>query len=252
MGTAVKHGEDLAQSRNPVPASIPKLREGHIAAVYYGQRQSGDYYDFVRVNRDRVLLGIFDVAGDLPKTRSVMLPLQEAFRVAGSRLFETTHVNELESMQELWIMLNKAVMKAADGVHSCPAFVGCYNEDCQTFSYVNAGHTPGLWRAGEETLLLKATALPLGLFSHSIPESSVVALGRGHAVLLVSKGAVEAKRRGQEFGIERAQEFLTETGFQSAHDACVGFLTCVRRFMGTPPTHNDVTALCLIRSVPIA
>lgn len=251
MGTSAKHGVDLAHSRYPVPASIPQLREGHLAAVYYGRRQSGDYYDFIRVNRDRVLLGIFDVAGDLARTRSVMLPLQEAFRSLGPQLFERTQINELERTQELWIELNKAIMTAAQGVHSCPAFVGCYNEDAQTFTYVNAGHTPGLWRASEETLLLNATALPLGLFSHSIPESSVIALAPGHAVLLVSRGIVEAKRRRDEFGIERAQDYLRKTTFQSAHDTCVGMLACVRQFMGAAPTHNDVTALCLIRSIPV-
>jgi sigma-B regulation protein RsbU (phosphoserine phosphatase) len=249
MSTVINDGVDLAYSNDPAPAKIPRIRDGHIAAVYYGQRRSGDYYDFVHVNRSRLLFGIFDVAGSLPETRTVMLPLQETFRSVGTRLFESTEINELHHIQELWIQMNKAVIEAARGVHSCPALFGCYNEEARTFSYVNAGHTPGLWRVGQELLLLKATALPLGLFSHSIPESSMIALGPADAVLLVSKGIIEAKCRGEEFGIERTKEYFRQSGLQSAHETCVGILARVRQFMGTAPTHNDVTALCLVRSM---
>jgi serine phosphatase RsbU (regulator of sigma subunit) len=95
---------------------------------------------------------------------------------------------------------------------------------------------------------LEATALPLGLFSHSIPDSSVVFLRPGDGILLVSKGILEARKRSDEFGIERVTEYFRETGFRSAHETCVGVLGRVRQFMGTAPTHNDVTALSLVRA----
>lgn len=248
MLTERNHGRDPASGVDPLPASIPNIRDGHMAAVYYGQRCSGDFYDFIRVSRECVLFGMFDVAGGLQETRSIMIPLQNTFRTCGPELLQPSGVNELECMLELWIRLNRVVMKAADGVHSCPAFLGCYNEEMQTLSYVNAGHTPAICRVGEHVHLLEATALPLGLFSHSIPDSSVRVLGPGGGTLLVSKGIVEAKRRGEEFGIDRAKEYFHETAFQSAHETCVGILARVRQFMGTAPTHDDVTALSLIRS----
>jgi serine phosphatase RsbU (regulator of sigma subunit) len=95
---------------------------------------------------------------------------------------------------------------------------------------------------------LSATALPLGLFSHAVPESAIVALGPGDVVLVISKGIVEARRRGEEFGLERAKEYLREVGFQTARETCVGLLARVRQFMHTAPTHNDVTALSLVRT----
>jgi sigma-B regulation protein RsbU (phosphoserine phosphatase) len=192
---------------------------------------------------------MFDVAGGLQEARAIMVPLQRTFRSSTPQLFNGPSVNETECLLELWLELNKAVMTAASGVHSCPAFLGCYNEDVQTLSYVNAGHTPALCRSGDQISALGATALPLGLFSHSIPECSVLALGPGNAILLVSKGVVEARRRGEEFGIERVQQYFAETVVQSAHETCVGILAHVRQFMGTAPTHNDVTALSLIRSL---
>jgi serine phosphatase RsbU (regulator of sigma subunit) len=95
---------------------------------------------------------------------------------------------------------------------------------------------------------LNATALPLGLFSHSVPDSSLIALGPRQTMLLVSKGIVEAKHRSDEYGLDRVKQYLQEVAFDSAHETCVGLLARVRQFMGTAPTHNDVTALSLVRS----
>jgi len=232
---------------DPARAIIPEIREGELAALYYGQRQRGDFYDFVRVSPERVLFGLFDIAGTLEESRRVELPLQSEFRASGTELLHGSETNESQAMMELWIRLNRAIMQAA-GVHSCPAFIACYNEDLSTLTYVNAGHTPGLVRDDNGVFEISATALPLGLFSHSVPDASVVALGQGHILLLLSRGIVEARRRSDEFGIEGAKDYLREISFHSAHETCVGLLSRVRQFMGTAPNHNDVTALSLLRS----
>lgn len=252
MATVLNDGRDFVHTNDPLPANIPGIRAGYVAAVYYGQRRSGDFYDFVRVNPQCVLFGLFDVAGGLRETRTIMCQLQSTFRSVGPQLLQAAHGNISESMIELWIRLNKEVMQAADGVHSCPAFLGCYNEDNETLSYVNAGHTPGLCRHDRQVTELGPTALPLGLFSHTVPDCSVVFLGPGNGLLVISKGMVEAKRRGEEYGLERAKQYFGETGFQSAHETCVGLLSRVREFMGTAPTHDDVTALSLIRAARLS
>jgi serine phosphatase RsbU (regulator of sigma subunit) len=239
---------ELMPWKDPLKADVPALRNGDLGAVYYGQRRSGDFYDFVRCSPDRVSFGLFDVAGKLEQARPVMYALQQKFRSLSAKLFAERSGNEMESMIELWIQLNREVLRSASGVHACAAFMGCYNEHLRTLAYVNAGHTPGLVRDQGEIAELKATALPLGLFSHSVPEASMIALGSGHLMLLVSKGIVEARRRGDEFGLERTKEYLLGLGMQTAHETCLGLLSRVQQFMQTAPTHNDVTALSLVRS----
>jgi serine phosphatase RsbU (regulator of sigma subunit) len=234
--------------QDPLQAKIPSIRDGYVGAVYYGQRRCGDFYDFVSSAPHRVLFGLFDVAGKIEQTRPIVVALQKEFHGSGARLLTPEGTNESESMLELWIEMNRAVMKAAGGVHSCPAFIGCYNNELGTLCYVNAGHTPGLVRDGHETGELPATALPLGLFSHSVPECSVVAMAPGNALLVVSKGIVEARHRGEEYGLERVKEYLQQSQFETAHETCVGILSRVQQFMHTAPTHNDVTALSVIRS----
>jgi phosphoserine phosphatase RsbU/P len=233
---------------DPVQCSIPGVRGGELAAVYYGQRLCGDFYDFVRVSPRRVVFALFDVAGDREKNRPVAIPLQKRFRIEAADLLKSDDVNELEGMVELWIGLNAVIMRAASGVHACPAFLGCYDEELHTVSYVNSGHTPALVKDVEAIQELKATALPMGLFSHSVPDSSLIAMGPSQTLLLASKGVIEAKRRNEEYGLERVKQYLQEVRFDSAHETCVGLLARVRQFMGTAPTHNDVTALSLLRS----
>jgi len=126
--------------------------------------------------------------------------------------------------------------------------MACYNEELGTLSYVNAGHTPGLVRDLSEIQELKATALPLGLFSHSVPDSGVLVLRPGNTLVILSKGVVEAKHNGEEYGIERVSQYLRAAACETAHETCVGILSKVQQFMGTAPTHNDVTALALVRS----
>jgi serine phosphatase RsbU (regulator of sigma subunit) len=195
-----------------------------------------------------VLFGLFDVAGLLQQTRKIVLAVQQEFRDVGTLLFQPSDANESESMLELWLHVNSAIMTSASGVHPCPAFMACYNEELGTLCYVNAGHTPGVVRDRREIQELKATALPLGLFSHSVPDSSVLALQPGNALLIVSKGVVEARHNGEEYGIERVSQYLRDAACETAHETCVGILSKVQQFMGTAPTHNDVTALALVRS----
>jgi serine phosphatase RsbU (regulator of sigma subunit) len=233
---------------DPLPAKVPKIHGATVAAVYYGQRRAGDFYDFLSANEQRVWLALFDVAGRLETNRAVVVALQEKFRACAPALVAETAGNDAEAVIHLWLELNQAVLGSAGKVHSCPAFVACYQEQAHTFCYINGGHTPGLVRLGQEIRELTATAVPLGLFSHSLPECSIVALGKTDAVLLLSRGIVDAQHRGEAYGIERATQYLLECSWSNARELCLGILSRVRDFMQTTPTHDDVTALALVRS----
>jgi len=233
---------------DPIRAEIPALRGAEIAAVYYGQRQSGDFYDFQRVHPQRVLFGLFDAAGHVEANRGTLCAAQSVFRKLGKQLFSQDDINEMDAMIELSQQLNRAVLGAEDLVRSCPAFVACYNEGYGIVCYANAGHTPGMVRDGKGVVELPATGLPFGLFSHITSEAAMVAIEPGAAMLLVSRGIIEAAHKKEEFGMERAKQALARAGGQNAKEICTTVLDSVRQFMGTPPTHDDVTALSLLRA----
>jgi sigma-B regulation protein RsbU (phosphoserine phosphatase) len=247
--TASNERPALMPWKDPLQATVPAIRNGSLSAVYYGQRRSGDFYDFVSAAPDRVLFGLFDVAGEPQQTRGIMFDLQRKFRSIGAKLLKAERANEPNSLLKLWIEINRAILTSAGGVHACSAVFGCYDDVAGTVWYVNAGHIAGLVRHKQQVRELEATALPFGLFARPVaPDASLVALNPGDALLLVSKGVVEANYRGEEYGLQRVGEYLDHSRAESAHEVCVGLLDRVRQFMHTAPTHDDVTALALVRS----
>ena len=234
--------------QEPVQAEVPDLRTAELAAAYYGERQGGDLHDFVRVTPSRVIFGLLDMAGRIEDNSAVVSAAQHTFRTRSPELFSADDVNEADAMAELCLELNRSIMAAEGGIRSCPAFAGCYNEDLGTICYFNAGHTPGLLRDMTGITELKATGLPLGLFSHATCEAPLVALPPGAALLLVSKGLLEGKRRREEFGLERVKTGLQQAAKESAKELCATMIDDVQQFMRKPPIHNDVTALALVRT----
>jgi serine phosphatase RsbU (regulator of sigma subunit) len=247
MSFLFSHGKSTTP-QEPVQAEVPDLRTAELAAAYYGERQGGDLHDFVRVTPSRVIFGLLDMAGRIEENSAVVSAAQHTFRTRSPELFSAEDVNEADAMAELCLELNRAIMAAEGGIRSCPAFAGCYNEDLGTICYFNAGHTPGLLRDMTGISELKATGLPLGLFSHATCEAPLVALPPGAALLLVSKGLLEGKRRREEFGLERVKTGLQEAANESAKELCASMIDDVQQFMRKPPIHNDVTALALVRS----
>ena len=76
----------------------------------------------------------------------------------------------------------------------------------------------------------------------------MVAMEPGAVLLLASRGIVEAKCKGEEMGLPRLKEIFQDTTAASAKEHCLTVLDQVQEFMCTPPTHDDVTALALLRS----
>jgi len=144
-------------------------------------------------------------------------------------------------------------MEAAAGIHSCPAFLACYHERFGTLCYTNAGHTPGLLRDSTGVVELASTGLPLGLFSHATCDAPTVALAKGAALLLVSRGVVEGKCKDDkvedlEFGLERVKERLQADPSQNAQALCGSVLNTVGEFTCEPLVQDDMTALCFVRT----
>ena len=237
----------------PAPGEFPKIEGAEIAATTYGKRVAGDFYDSLRVGPERILFGLLDVAGRREKNQLILSAAQKIFRTLGAELFAGSDINESEAMTTLCLRLNRGLMEAAAGVHSCPAFIGCYHERFGTLCYTNAGHTPGLLGDSTGITELVPTGLPLGLFSHATSDAPTVGLERGAAVLLVSRGVVEGKCKDDkaedlEFGLDRVKERLQANPSRSAQALSASILNAVGEFTCEPLVPDDMTALVLVRT----
>jgi phosphoserine phosphatase RsbU/P len=238
----------------PVPSEFPKISGAEIAATTYGKRVAGDFYDSLRVSPERILFGLLDVAGRRENNQKILSAAQQIFRTLGPELFTPPDINESEAMTKLSLRLNRGIMESAAGVHSCPAFLGCYHEKFGTLCYTNAGHTPGLLRDSAGIAELGSTGLPLGLFSHATSDAPTVGLEKGAVLLLVSRGVVEGKCKDDkaedlEFGLERVKERLQASHSSSAQAISASILNAVGEFTCEPLVPDDMTALVFVRSV---
>jgi serine phosphatase RsbU (regulator of sigma subunit) len=235
---------------DPLHCDAPLLRHAEIAAVYTGQRVAGDFYEFLRVGPSRMLFVLLDIAGLRADTREILIAVQKTFRSLAPELFAGEDFNETTAMIELCQEMNRTIMRG--GLRSCPAFIGCYNEDLGTVCYANAGHTPGLLRDDTGVALLEATGLPLGLFSHTMQSAATCHLVPGAALLAVSRGIIEAEYieadKDAEFGLDGVKQCFQEAAVLSARDLCLTMLRAARRFRPMTPTQNDLTTLVLVRS----
>jgi serine phosphatase RsbU (regulator of sigma subunit) len=65
---------------------------------------------------------------------------------------------------------------------------------------------------------------------------------------VVSRGTVEARRKGKEFGLDAIRDVLLHTPGQNAQEICINVLEKVQDFMAKKPAQNDVTVIVLARS----
>lgn len=244
---------------DPLRCDTPVLRHAEIAAVYSGQRVAGDFYEFLRVGPSRMLFVLLDIAGLRVDTREILIAVQKTIRTLAPKLFAGEDFNETISMIELCHEMNLTILHG--GVRSCPAFIGCYNEDLGTVCFSNAGHTPALLRDGTGITALEATGLPLGLFSHTTQSADVCHLVPGSALLAVSRGIVEAAHleaealdaepQKTEFGLEGVKQSFQQATALGARELCLTVLQAARMFTPTTRAENDLTTLALVRNVVV-
>ncbi len=248
MKFSFKRDEPRVLDPEPTSAEFPVLAGADIAGVVHGQRVGGDFYQSVRASPQRVLFGILDVAGERTENAGIVAAANRTFRDQGPVCLANDEVNEADAMMEFCLHLNFSIRQAASGVRTCAAFMGCYNEVLGTVCYVNAGHTPGLLRYNSDVSELPATGMPLGLFAASTYEAPTVAVPNGGALLLVSRGVVEATHKREEFGLQRVKQQFGQTALDSAQGVASAALQAVRLYAASAATQNDLTSLALVRS----
>ncbi|MGB9103755.1 MAG: SpoIIE family protein phosphatase [Terriglobales bacterium] len=256
----------VRELRKPAPAKFPELPTLRVGALYRGARVGGDFFDFIQVGSSRLLVLLLDIAGKREEALHIAAAVQDVFH-GSADIFYNEAVNEPVALINVLLDINRAIMEAAGGVRCAPAFLGCYNEVLGTCCYVNAGHTPALLKYDDGNIVtFDASGLPLGLFSHATHDAQMCVMGPGSALVLVSRGLVEAKAHKEEFGLERVKQALQDAPRHDAKALCHLVLERVREFLESQHKHrllsrgnyeiaesdplgeNDTTTLALVRT----
>lgn len=184
------------------PAHLPSNKCIDLAATYLPHQQvGGDYYDYIEISDDELLVCLADVSG---KGMSAAL-LMSNFQANLHAKAPTT-----KSLQQLIIALNASVNKSAKGEKFITVFLAVINTKTQIIHYVNAGHNqPVLYINGAFTPLDKGTT-GLGMFEElPFVNEGMAYFPKGAILFCYTDGIIEQENdRGEIFGLDKLTDLL--------------------------------------------
>jgi sigma-B regulation protein RsbU (phosphoserine phosphatase) len=227
---------------------------------------SGDYYDFLALNSDRLVLAVGDVSGKgisaalLMATiyaavraysiedRSLLreLTLREAATVgaaggAGLMLASDSGGTEA-SPATLLTLLNHQLYESTPAAKYATLFLGTYDGATRRLTYTNGGHLPPILISEDgSSQLLSCGGTVVGLFDNlSFPEATVQ-LRPGDVLVAYTDGVTEPENDYGEFGEERLIQLVRENRHLPLERITEIVTTAVADWIGDNEQPDDVT-----------
>jgi len=223
----------------PFPEDADKM---DIAASMNAAKDvGGDFYDFFRLDDDRIGFLIADVCGK---------GIPAAIFMAVSRTLIHATANQGVSPSQCITYSNKLL--AADSVDCMfvTVFYGIYNTKTGLVTYCNAGHNPPhvLTKSGEVTELPKSTDMMVGAFDGIEFHEYTLQLEHGDALVMFTDGVTEAMNEAkEEFGTARLVDTLEEVAMHNCQQIIESVKADIASFVGEAEQSDDITMLVLKR-----
>jgi sigma-B regulation protein RsbU (phosphoserine phosphatase) len=191
---------------------------------------SGDYYDFLPLEADKVALAVGDVSGKGISAALLMATIHSAVRaysleasvkpaltasVAGGNTgyhgSTLAYANGDFSPAALISLLNRQLYRSTPSEKYATLFFSIYDGHGRTLSYCNAGHlAPLVLRGDGSSTRLDMGGTVVGLFDDMPYEETQVTLVAGDIFLAFSDGITEPENDFGEFGEQRLMELVRE------------------------------------------
>ena len=203
----------------------------------------GDYYDFLNLGPQTMLLVVADVEGKGVSSALVMSNLQATLRAL---------VMHLHSLEVLALSLNEMIYHDTQSKKFLSIFLGLVDTRGRGLHYINAGHVPPLLVRAEtgEYAQLDKGGLVVGLFPHAEYERGSVKLRPGDVLVCCTDGILEAENaRHEEFGEERLAAVVAHNRHKSAQAIVEAALAEVKNF-SREGEHVDDKVLMVMKVNP--
>jgi sigma-B regulation protein RsbU (phosphoserine phosphatase) len=191
---------------------------------------SGDYYDFLTLNSDKLILAVGDVSGKGISAALLMATIHSAVRAyslegipmlrepvavgaaAGSGLMLASGLQGAEaSPATLLALLNHQLYDSTPAEKYATLFLGIYDGTERTLTYSNGGHLPPIVMKEDGSIRkLETGGTVVGLFDDRHYEEGSVQLHLGEIFLAYSDGVTEPENDFGEFGEHRLIELVRE------------------------------------------
>ena len=226
-----------------LPASLPHLPGYELAVVFQPAREvGGDIYDVRRLDPDRVILWIADLAGH-SVYGFVHLSLVHSHLRAASR--------EGPSPAEIAQAVNHRVYEELQPDSYAAVFLGVLDHTNHTLTFANCGHLPPLLlrRGATDTVEeLSTGGIVIGGKREASYSEQRVALSPGDVVICYTDGIAEARnRQGEFFGTEGVVRVAQRNAAAPATVVAETILSEAARFAADVRA-DDVTLIVLRRT----
>lgn len=233
------------------PKDVPTLRTMELTGVCKPARMvSGDYYDFLCLEGNRVALAIGDVAGKGISAALLMASIQSIMRsqlTAGSAAFAAAANGKSSyafSTCNAVSHLNKQLFASTSPEKFATFCFGIYDEDRRVLTYTNAGHVAPLIIRGETATPLEVTGTVVGAFPNVLYEERTVTMAPGDLLVAYTDGIAEPENAyEEEFGCERMIELVLRYQKESSHEIIARVMEAVRHWTSAPELPDDMTLL---------
>ena len=202
-----------------LPKAVPDLPSWHVAAFYRPARTiGGDFYDFITLPDDRVMIVVGDVTDKGVPAALVMASTHALLRSNAVRLL---------APGELLATVNDLLCDDIPAHMFVTCLVLVLDPATGSVVFANAGHNLPYLRTEAGVVELRATGMPLGLMPGMKYDESTAVLQPRECLLLHSDGLAEAHNADREmFGFPRLAEIVShELSGEQLIDACMAELT---------------------------
>ena len=201
----------------------------------------GDFYDFFRIDDDRIGFVIADVSGKGIPAAIFMAVSRTLIRATGIRG---------GSPAECMRYANELLTKESVDCMFVTVFYGIYNIQTGEIAYCNAGHNPPYFLKHDgsvETLPLSKDPM-VGAVEGITYHEEKVQLEKGDALYMFTDGVTEALNASlEEFGEQRLEQTLQQAHGKNCQEVIDAVTGEVKAFVEEAEQSDDITMLVLKR-----
>ena len=201
----------------------------------------GDFYDFFRIDDDRIAFVIADVCGKGIPAALFMAVCRTIIRSKG-----LLGISAAECMTES----NRLLSAYSVGSMFVTVFYAIYNTKTGLVSYSNAGHNPPhlLHRDGTVSELPLSKDTIVGIFDGIEFREETLQMNQGDTLFMFTDGVTEAAdAEYKEFGTERLDNILSQQTNASCQQIVKAVKAGIKDFTGDAEQSDDITMLVVKR-----
>jgi sigma-B regulation protein RsbU (phosphoserine phosphatase) len=228
---------------NLLPELPPRVAGYDIAGSSKpAQNVGGDYYDWIRIDDNRLAVCLGDVSGKGLPASLIMANVQATVR--GQTLIESP-VNERIARS------NTLLCRSIDDEHFVTMWYGVFDATANELTYCSAGHErPWLVSADGTCARLKSGGLALGVFEDVDYGRNTLPVNPGDVFVIYSDGITDATTSDDEaFGEDRLQSVITDNRDRSAQAIVSAIVGAVEDHAGDAPQFDDLTVV-VVKRIP--